>query len=361
MNMKNIKSSQLVVGIISWGSAIPENAVTTKIVAESQGRSDNPGDSLGIIQKTMPQPDVDTATLAVESASDSLGKLTDMSIKQSVGSLLIGSESHPYAVKPTGTIVAQSLGLSPFLSMADLQFACKAGTQALQLSLAQVKSGQINVGLAIGSDTAQSKPGDILEYAAGSGSGSFLVGRSCDYPLVAELYATMSIASDTPDFWRRGHAPYPEHAGRFSAEPAYFYHIITLTKKLLESQDLTPKDIAYVVFHTPNAKFPNQVAKILGFTPAQLEFSLPVTHIGNAYAAAVPLALANVLDNAESGKKILVVSYGSGAGADGFIFKTTKHLLTLQKKSLNTLKNQIDSLSQLNLVSYLQLSRSRNH
>lgn len=359
--MKKVQSKTRDIGIISWGASIPTSAVSTEIIAHSQGKTDNPGTSLGIVQKTAPQIDVDSATLAVAAAEDALSKLTDATIKESIGSLLIGSESHPYAVKPTGTIVSQALGLPPFLSMADLQFACKAGTQSLQLVLAQVQSSQIKVGLAIGSDTAQSKPGDILEYAAGSGSGAFLVGSSADYPLVAKLISTMSIATDTPDFWRRGHAPYPEHAGRFSAEPAYFYHVTTLAKKILESQNLTPKDIDYVIFHTPNAKFPRQAAKILGFTSAQLEFSLPVTHVGNTYAAAVPLALASVLDNAGVNKKILVVSYGSGAGADGFIFETTKNLPLIQKRSHNTLKTQIDALSHLNLVSYLQLSRARSH
>lgn len=359
--MNTNKQKKHDIGIISWGISIPSCAVTTETIASSQGKKDNPGINLGIIQKTCPQPDEDSATLALAAACDALSKLDNSTIKESIGSLLIGSESHPYAVKPTGTIVAQALGLSPFLSMADLQFACKAGTQALQLSIAQVESGQIKVGLAIGADTAQSKPGDILEYAAGGGSGAYLIGSSKDYHLVAKLLTTMSIATDTPDFWRRGHAAYPEHAGRFSAEPAYFYHITTLTKRILKSLNLTPKDVDYCIFHTPNAKFPRQAAKILGFTPTQLERSLPVTQIGNTYAAAVPLALANVLDNAEADKKILVISYGSGAGADGFIFQTTKELGKIRAKSLNTLQSKIDLLTHLDLVSYLQLTRVRNH
>lgn len=349
------------VGIISWGTALPSCAVTTRTIADSQGKIDNPGISLGIVQKTAPQPDEDSATLAVAASSVALSKLSDDSVKSQLGSLLIGSESHPYAVKPTGTIVSQALGLPAELSMADLQFACKAGTQSLQLTLAQVESGQIKVGLAIGTDTAQSKPGDILEYAAGAGAGAYLVGSSANHKLAAVLLATRSIATDTPDFWRRGHAPYPEHAGRFSAEPAYFYHVTTLAKQLLASQHLTPEDIDYCIFHTPNAKFPTQAAKILGFTTDQLQYSLPVTHIGNTYAAAVPLALASVLDHAKPNQTILIVSYGSGAGSDGFIFRTTPHITKLQKQNPITLASQIKSLTYLDLVAYLQLSRSRSH
>ena len=349
------------VGIVSWGYAIPHHSVLTSTIAESQGKTSNPGINLGIIQKTCPQIDEDAATLAISAASMAISKLSRAKFLGSIGSILIGSESHPYAVKPTGTIVAQALGLSQYLSMADLQFACKAGTQALQLSLAQVQSNQIKLGLAIGTDTAQAKQGDILEFAAGSGAGAYLVSNSNFLPLAAILRATMSIATDTPDFWRRGHSPYPEHAGRFSAEPAYFYHITTLAKKILIEQNLKTKDIDYCVFHTPNAKFPKQAASILGFTSDQLMYSLPVTHVGNTYAAAVPLALANVLDHAKPNQTILVISYGSGAGADAFIFQTTPHILTIQNKSTLTLQSQIDSLTPLDLVNYIKLSRLRVH
>jgi hydroxymethylglutaryl-CoA synthase len=351
----------MTVGIVSWGTSIGHHAVTTATIAMSLGKDSNPGDSLGIIQKTCPSPDEDSATLAVEASLNALSKHKDHDLSSYIGSVLIGSESHPYAVKPTGTVLAQALGLSPYLSMADLQFACKAGTQSLQLSFAQVASGQIKLGLAIGTDTAQSRPGDILEYAAGCGAGAYLLGNSNNFDLAADLVSTLSIATETPDFWRRGDARYPEHAGRFSAEPAYFYHVVTLARKIMADQKLTPSDIDYCVFHTPNAKFPRQAAKILGFTEAQLKYSLPVIRIGNTYAGAVPLALANVLDHARPHQTILVLSYGSGAGADGFIFRTTSKLPSLQKRSTSTLESQIDSLSELDLVSYLRLVRTRNH
>ncbi len=43
----------------------------------------------------------------------------------------VGSESHPYAVKPSSTIIAEAIGASPHIQAADMEFACKAGTEAM--------------------------------------------------------------------------------------------------------------------------------------------------------------------------------------------------------------------------------------
>ena len=81
----------------------------------------------------------------------------------------VGSESHPYAVKPTGTIVAEAIGATPAVSVGDWQFACKAGTEAMQAAFGLVGSGMADYAMAIGADTAQGRPGDALEYTTAAG------------------------------------------------------------------------------------------------------------------------------------------------------------------------------------------------
>ncbi len=83
----------------------------------------------------------------------------------------IGSESHPYAVKPSSTMVAEAIGAVPHTQAADWQFACKAGTEAMVAAMGLVGSGMGRYALAIGMDTAQGRPGDALEYTAGSRRG----------------------------------------------------------------------------------------------------------------------------------------------------------------------------------------------
>ena len=354
------------VGIRAYGSYLPERALALSEIEQAHNKK--PGTvsrSLKVNQKSVPDVDEDTATISTAAAHQALERAeqtakdqkSNFSLK-TVGSLFIGSESHPYAVKPTGTIVAQALGLSENLSLADLQFACKAGTQALQIVSSYVLSGFCLSGLAIGADTAQAEPGDALEYTAAAGGAAFLIGSEL---LLAELKATNSVATDTPDFWRKPGEEYPQHAGRFTGEPAYFYHVTASARKLLQEVDLSPEDIDYCVFHTPNGKFPRKAASKLGFSQNQLQPSLVVEKVGNTYAGASMLALAAVLDQAKAEETILVTSYGSGAGADSFLFTTTSLLPKVRKKWRDSVLDQISEMENLTYQQYQQVMKDRHH
>ena len=87
----------------------------------------------------------------------------------------------------------------------------------------------------------------------------------------------------------------------------------------MEESQMIASDFAHVVLHMPNAKFPLQAAKKLGFTEEQLKLGFIVPHIGNTYSACSPLGLTFVLEKAKKGEKILLVSYGSGSGSDAFV------------------------------------------
>jgi hydroxymethylglutaryl-CoA synthase len=341
------------VGIVSYGTAIPGFAIKAEEIELAQNRV-NSGipQSLGVMQKSMPDLDEDTATLATRASWQAIDRMS-LNKAGEIGTLFIGSESHPYAVKPTGTIVKQALGLSEEMSLVDMQFACKAGTQAMQSGMAHVLAGFSKLALAVGADTAQSQPGDVLEFTAGAGAAAFVLGKS---KLLAKLVATTSIATDTPDFWRRTKQNYPQHAGRFSGDPGYFYHVVGAAKKIMAETGLKTNDFDYCIFHTPNKKFPVLAAKKLGFSQEQLEPSLVVKKIGNTYAAAVPVALAAVLDVAKAKERILVVSYGSGAGSDVFVFETTTNLVNKRKKWSNSVLHQLSKLQYLNYENYRRRS-----
>ena len=87
-----------------------------------------------------------------------------------------------------------------------------------------------------------------------------------------------------------------------------------------------PADYTYAVFHQPNTKFPQRAAEILGFTPEQIKTGLLVSVIGNTYAGSSLIGLTAVLDEAKPGDRILMVSFGSGAGSDAFSIRVTDRI-----------------------------------
>ena len=303
----------MVSGIVSYGVYIPRFRIRLDEIARVWGDGEEISEGLQVFEKSVPDLDEDTVTIAVEAARNALQRAR-IDPKR-IGAIYAGSEGHPYAVKPTATIVGQAVCTSSSFTAADFEFACKAGTAALQACLGLVSSNLIDLGLAIGADVSQGAPGDMLEYTAAAGGAAYLIGSK---DVVAEIEGTYSFTTDTPDFWRREGMAYPEHGGRFTGEPAYFKHVTGAARGLLERLGSAPEDYDYAVFHQPNGKFPVRVARMLGFSKKQIEPGLIVPLIGNTYSASCLIGLAATLDIAQPGERIFVTSFGSGAGSDAF-------------------------------------------
>jgi len=314
---------------VGYGAYVPRYRLPAKEI--SQMWTNGVG-GVPIQEKAVNGLDEDVATMSVEAARNALlrGEINPQDIR----AVWVGSESHPYAVKPTSTIVAEAIGAVPNTLAADWEFACKAGTEAMQAGIGFVGSGMSRYALTIGMDTAQGRPGDALEYTAAAGGAAILLGPADE--AVAVINASYSFVTDTPDFWRRAHAEYPSHGDRFTGEPAYFKHIMGAAEKLMSAMGTTPEDYDWAVFHQPNAKFPERAAKQLGFTMEQIKPGLLSPRIGNTYSGSCMIGLTAILDVAEPGDRILMVSYGSGSGSDSFDLTVTDKLSEVRQNAPTT-------------------------
>lgn len=326
--------------IYGYGAYVPRYRIRLEEIARIWGEDLNIGKGLVIDEKTVVSLDEDAITIAVEAGKQALAMAPNA---KPICAVHVGTESKPYAVKPSSTVVAAALGLEGNITAADYEFACKAGTEAIQTCISKS-----DFGLAIGVDTAQAKPGDALEYSAASGGAAFIIGPDSNKGAVAKIEASYSFVTDTPDFWRKQHAVYPEHANRFTGEPAYFRHVVSAANALMQKTGLKQSDFDYAVFHMPNGKFPLMAAKLLGFPKEKLEPGFVVQKVGNTYAGCSLLGLAATLDSVEPGKRILVVSFGSGAGSDAFSVVTLPDLVEKRKAKpklwdlINNRKDYID-------------------
>ncbi|MEM2876051.1 MAG: hydroxymethylglutaryl-CoA synthase, partial [Candidatus Bathyarchaeia archaeon] len=228
----------------------------------------------------------------------------------------------------------------------DTAFACKAATSMFKDSVALTQYQDIETPyvMVIGADNSQAaprdEPGGELDFFVGYGGCAFIFGKE---DVLAEVEGWYSCTSDTPDFWRRDTEQYPSHGGRFTGEPAYFKHIVKAGRKLMERMRLSPSDIDYFVTHEPNVEYPIKAARTLGFKEEQYLPGLQVANFGNTYSGSSPMGLASVLDVAEPYKRIMLVSYGSGAGSDAYLFVTTPQLIDKRGRQRFTLRSQIES------------------
>jgi len=320
----------MTVGIVSYGAYIPRYRIKTEEIAKVWG-----GDAeilkngLKVYEKSVPDVDEDAATIAVSAARNAIKRAGIDA--QRLGAVYTGSESHPYAVKPTSTIVAEAVGATPDLTAA-FEFACKAGSAAVQVCMGLVGSGMIDLGLAIGADVSQGAPNDALEYTAAAGGAAYVIGNK-ESELIAIIEDTYSFTTDTPDFWRRESQHYPSHGGRFTGDPGYFRHVTGGATGLLKKMGTKPEDYDYAVFHQPNGKFPERAAQMLGFTKEQIKPGLVVPKLGNTYSGSCLMGIAATLDIAKPGDRIFATAYGSGAGSDAFSIRVTDKIEEVRNKA----------------------------
>ncbi|MBW2979851.1 hydroxymethylglutaryl-CoA synthase [Candidatus Woesearchaeota archaeon] len=312
------------IGIVGYGAYIPLYRIKVEEIARMWGKDPNIiKNGIGVDEISVGGIDEDSVTISIEAASNALRRAKID--KKQIGAVYCGSESKAYAVKPNASMIGHALDIGENYTGADVEFACKAGSATIQICAGLVGSGLVKYGLAVGADTSQARPGGIPEYIASSGGGAFILG-SKKAEMLAEMEYTRSVTSDTPDFWRRNTEPYPCHGERFTGDKAYFKHTVQATKKLLEEIGADVSDIDYFVFHTPNSKFPMKVAKIFGIPKEKVLPSLIVKNVGNAYSASSLLGLTATLDIAQPGQRILMTSFGSGAGSDSFCFRVTDNI-----------------------------------
>ncbi len=106
---------------------------------------------------------------------------------------------------------------------------------------------------------------------------------------------------------------------------------------------MKPADFAFAVFHQPNGKFPMRAG-----ADARLHQGADGTRGGCRRGSATPtpaprpIGLTAILDVAKPGDRVLMVSYGSGSGSDGFVWTVTERIDEVRALAPHT-RVQLDS------------------
>ncbi|MEJ7935524.1 3-oxoacyl-[acyl-carrier-protein] synthase III C-terminal domain-containing protein [Sphingobium sp. AN558] len=253
--------------------------------------------------------DEDAVTMAVEAARDCLdGRKAD-----GIEAVYVASTSLPYADLQHASLVASALRLPTGIASSDIGFSQRAGTSGL---LQALKAGED--ALFIASDAPVAKPASTQELSYGAGAAAFLLGSD---DVVARLLGAASVTAPFVDHFRGAQSRYDYFwEERWVRDEGYAKLAPAAIKAALAKAGVAVADITHFVMPSMQRGAADAVAKKVGFggKPADgLE-----NGVGYAGAAHVLLMLANVLDTAAPGDKILVAGFGQGA--DALVFEVTE-------------------------------------
>lgn len=320
-------------GIVSYGYGLPVCRLKVEDVLSVWRNADLRlvRDQLGITERAVLQPDEDVITLGALAAQQALeqGGIAELD------ALYLGTCTNPYESRASAAVILEMLGSGYDAFCADVQFAGKSGTSALQIGHALVASGMARTALAIGADTINrhTAPGDLTEAYAGAGAAALLLGRD---NLIAEFDGSFSCAADVADNIRpqgeryiRSGMGLGSDKNSIGLEEQTARAVHGLFKKLGTSSH----DYDYAVFQQNLVSTPHSLGRHLGFEPRQIEPGIYAGSVGDTGSASPLLGLVNVLDQARPGQKILLASYGFGAGSDAIALTVTDAILAYQQRT----------------------------
>lgn len=333
----------MAVGISGYSVYVPRLRIKKDDYAKAWGSFQ----AAGVSEKTVMGFDEDVLTAAakvsrwaLESAGVAPGKVTRFAL---------ASTSAPYMEKMLSGTVLVNVGMPNWAFCSDHTTSTRAGTEAMVSALEHVQSAQGGVAVVAAADAPRASMWDPLEHPMGAGAAAFVLSTD---GLIAEL---------------EGHASYSiEHFGeRFRPSDGDLLQDLNV-KKFFQSAMMTcatkacsslmkqlgakPEEYAHAVFQQPDAKTPGSVSGKLMFNESQLASGLVSTNMGDLGAASTAVGLAAALDAAKVGDRIMVVSYGSGAGSDAISLRVVS-----DRKPSPGFRQQLERKEYIDYIQYLKV------
>lgn len=314
----------MTVGIVGYGVSLPVHRVRTLDIQKTwNNMSESEVKALRLPERGVLGSDEDAVTLACDASRRAL-KMAGVPF-QEVGALYLGTQTGPYASKASASCLVDMLGVGPAVMCGDCQFSGKSGTMALQAIMALVQSSIVKYGLAVGADalSLHFDPGNPMEYTAAAGAAAFVIGSE---NVLATLDATASYTSDTSDYWRLDGDRYFMWGGQAmtSTDVGMPSHTDAAVKTVLAKAKLKHGDISAIAVQQADGNTPSRLARILGFPEAVLMPGAYAGEIGDCGAASSLISLVQILQVAKARQRLLLVSYGWGAGSDAFILTVSE-------------------------------------
>ncbi len=303
----------MALGISGYGVAIPRFRIKKEDYAKAWGCFA----AAGVNEKSVMGFDEDMLTLATKVSRRALESVPLPPAR--VTRFAFASTSAPYTEKLLSGTILTGLGAPHEAFTSDHTTSTRAGTEAMIAGFEHLAANPSGRALVAAADAPRASMWDSIEHGMGAGAAAFVLSQD---DVLAELEGHASYASEHfgERFRPRDEDQLRDLSVKKFSEGSFITNTTKAASALMKRIGRKPEDYAHVVFQQPDARVPASVAGKLGFQDPQLAAGMVSAYLGDLGAASVPMGLAAALDASKAGDRILVVSYGSGAGSDALSF-----------------------------------------
>ena len=300
------------VGIISFGAYVPQRRLQRSSIYEAN-RWFAPGlKGLAKGEKAIANWDEDAITMAVEAGRDCLADANP----DEVTTLSLSSTTLPFVDRLNAGIAKEALNLHDDISTNDTTGSLRTATSNLMQAL---NTGQTQLCLA--ADTRKARPASEGEMMQGDGGAAMLVGNG---KVLAKYLGGHSTTIDFVDHFRQAGEDF-DYAweSRWIRDEGQVPILSEAITTALKSFGCSGSDIDHAIIAAPMRAIPKPLLKVCDIA-AEKVAPLLYGEVGYTGVAHPLLMLAQTLERAQPGEKILLVGFGQGA--DVLLFEATSHI-----------------------------------
>ncbi len=333
----------MAIGISGYASYIPKLRIKKEEYAKAWGSFA----AAGVAEKSVMGFDEDVLTSAVKVSKRALESASVA--PDGITRFALASTSAPYIEKLLSGTVMVGVGIPSSAFSSDHTTSTRAGTEGLIASLEHVMANPSGKALSVSADAPTASMWDSFEHPLGAGAAGFVLSTD---NLIAEIEGWSSHASEYfgERFKPRDETMLHDLNVKKFEEGSLIKNATGACTALLKKLGRKPEDYQHVVIQQPDARVPATVSARMQFTDLQLASGLVSKYLGDLGAASTPVGLAAVLDVAKVEERIIVVSYGSGAGSDALSLRVVDG-----RKSAFGVQAQADRKEYIDYVKYLKI------
>lgn len=309
--------------IAAWGTYLPTHRLDRRVIGAALGAPAGSG------TRSVAGYDEDTTSMGVEAARNALAALADLPPDLAPRRVLFATANPAYLDKTNATAIHAALGLGADVAAYDVGGAVRSGIGAMRLG------GDASVPtLVVLSDVRTGLPGSVDERDGGDGAVAFvmgsteLLGDAAQFRVLGSGSATLELL----DRWRlpgeRSSHVWEERLGEHAYVPLVQQ---AFADALASAGDVKAGELDHVIVTGVHARAARVAARAIGVEPDVIVEDLATT-VGNTGTAHVGMLIARVLETAEPGQRVAVVSIADGC--DVAVAQTTDALRRVAPRRL---------------------------